>query len=157
MFLNFWLHPELRRYTGINLTGLFSHKLTHSSGQKPGRKKTKVLWETWNWCAMGLSPSPYQATQSSQRAKWLALGNRNDESNVFRWQQVILNLPGDSRYDPTQPWMYKIRKDGVLAANVHLYVDDKRETGPTEDDAWRATSVKAKTAAYYRLQDATRK
>ncbi|KAL7565578.1 hypothetical protein ACA910_014290 [Epithemia clementina (nom. ined.)] len=27
VFLNFWLHPELRRYAGIKLTGLFPDKL----------------------------------------------------------------------------------------------------------------------------------
>ncbi|KAL7574377.1 hypothetical protein ACA910_008478 [Epithemia clementina (nom. ined.)] len=61
MFLNFWLHPELRMYAGIDLTGLFPEELIFS--------KRKVLWQAWNRCAMGLSPSPYQATQTAQRVK----------------------------------------------------------------------------------------
>ncbi|KAL7572468.1 hypothetical protein ACA910_000296 [Epithemia clementina (nom. ined.)] len=106
---------------------------------------------------MGLSPSSYEATQSAQCIKRLALGNREDPLNVFRWKKVVFTLPGNECYDPTRPWVYRVRKDGVLAADVHPYMDDMRETGPTEEDAWKAASKIAKTAAYFGLQDAARK
>ncbi|KAL7575469.1 hypothetical protein ACA910_007367 [Epithemia clementina (nom. ined.)] len=154
MFLNFWLHPELRKYAGIDLTGLFPEEVNRKSS---ARNKRKVLWETWNRCAMGLSPSPYQATQLAHRVKFLAMGNREDPTNVFRWDRILLNLPRDDRYDPTQPWVSKVRVDGVLAADVYPYVDDMQETGPTDKDAWQAASKIAKAAAYYGLQDAARK
>ncbi|KAL7576144.1 hypothetical protein ACA910_004804 [Epithemia clementina (nom. ined.)] len=157
MFLNFWLHPELRKYTGIDLTGIFKEELLHPLSEEKHCKKQRMLWETWNRCAMGLLPSPYQATQSAQRVKRLALGDRDDPLNVFRWSKVVLNLPGNEGYDPTRPWVYRVRKDGVIAADVHPYVDDMRETGPTEEDAWKAASKIAKTAAYFGLQDAARK
>ena len=151
MFLNFWLHPELRQYTGIDLTGVFQEE-SHREGEA-----RKVLWEAWNRCAMGMGPSPYQTTQGAQRVKELTLGNRMDSSNVFRWCRVALNLPGDEGYDPSCSPVRKLRGDGVLAADVHPYVDDLRETAPTEEESWCASSRVAKMAAYYGLQDAARK
>ncbi|KAL7564983.1 hypothetical protein ACA910_011950 [Epithemia clementina (nom. ined.)] len=106
---------------------------------------------------MGLSPSPYQATQSAQRVKHPAFGDRHDPSNMFCWKNGVLNLPGDPSYNPTQPWVYRVRDDGTLAADVHPYIDDMRETGPNESEARTAASKIAKTAAYYGLQDAARK
>ncbi|KAL7568702.1 hypothetical protein ACA910_021697 [Epithemia clementina (nom. ined.)] len=106
---------------------------------------------------MGLTTSPYQATQAVQRMKCLALGNRLDHKNVFRWQRVELNLPGDVNYDPTVSWIRKVWEDGTLAADVHAYVDDLRETASTESEAWEAASRLAKTASFCGLQDAARK
>ncbi|KAL7573759.1 hypothetical protein ACA910_007790 [Epithemia clementina (nom. ined.)] len=70
---------------------------------------------------------------------------------------VILNLPGDSTYNPACQWVYKVRKGGEIASNVHAYVDNMRETGSTEEEAWKAASHTAKAAAFYGLQDAARK
>ena len=133
MFHNFWLHPDLQKYCGIDLSGLFPEEV---SSRQDGR-----LWEAWTRCAMGLRPSPYQAVQTGLQLKQLALGDRRDVSNVFRWAKVRLNLPGSTGYDPTLPWVSKVRKDGLtLAADVHQFVDDLRETGPTEEETWRAGS-----------------
>ena len=150
MFLNFWLHPDLRAYTGIDITELFPDELK----AKFGRTR---LWEAWSRCAMGLTTSPYQATQNAQRVKRLIFGDRLDPTNIFGWADVRLNLPGDSDYDPSLPWIRKIRGNGDIAADVHPYVDDLRETAPTEEEAWLAASKMAKGAAYYGLQDAARK
>ncbi|KAL7568332.1 hypothetical protein ACA910_018465 [Epithemia clementina (nom. ined.)] len=157
MLLNFWLHPELRKYAGIDLTSLFLEELEEGShNQSPGRRR-KLLWEAWTRCAMGLTTSLFQATQAAQRMKRLALGNRFMETNVFRWKTVHLNLPGDRGYVPSEPWVSKRRADGTLAADVHVYVDDLRETAATSEEAWLAASRMAKTAAFYGLQDAARK
>ncbi|KAL7574690.1 hypothetical protein ACA910_003033 [Epithemia clementina (nom. ined.)] len=128
MFLNFWLHPELQKYAGIDLTSLFPEELPQDGSKR-------CLWEAWNRCAMGLSPSPYQATQSSQRIKVLAIGNRHDLSNVFRWDKTVMNLPGSTHFQPHKPWIFKVRRDGTIAVDVHPYVDDMRETAPTEESA----------------------
>ncbi|KAL7559218.1 hypothetical protein ACA910_013109 [Epithemia clementina (nom. ined.)] len=106
---------------------------------------------------MGLSPSPYQATQLGQRMKVLALGDCHDLLNVFRWDKVVMNLPGSAHYQPHKPWILKTRRDGTIAADVHPYVDDMRETAPTEESAWEAASKIAKTAAFFGLQDAAQK
>ena len=151
MFLNFWLHPELREYTGIDLTGLFQDELKTFEGGRP------AVWEAWNRCAMGMGPSPYQSTQGAQRVRELTLGCRKDPTNVFRWSKVSLNLPGDWDYDPSLSPVRKLRTDGVMAADIHPYVDDLRETAATEEESWKASSCVAKSASYYGLQDAARK
>ncbi|KAL7570893.1 hypothetical protein ACA910_018953 [Epithemia clementina (nom. ined.)] len=158
MFLNFWLHPELRSYAGIYSSSLCSEELSKGDrGENALKRPRKTLWEAWNRCAMGLTTSPYQATQAAQRIKQLALGCRLDPQNVFRWHKVILNLPGDKTYNPSLAWVRRVCKDGTLVADVHPYVDDLRETAPTEQEAWKAASRMAKTAAYFGLQDAARK
>jgi hypothetical protein len=45
---------------------------------------------------------------------------------------VVFNLPGSKGYRADLPWVMKIRWDGELAAEVFVYVDDGRATGPTE-------------------------
>ncbi|KAL7572643.1 hypothetical protein ACA910_010392 [Epithemia clementina (nom. ined.)] len=157
MFLNFWLHPDLWRYYGIDLTGLFVEELKITGVSNNLRPRSKTIWETWNRCAMGLSPSPYQATQSVQRVKRLALGDRHDPTNVFWWNRVLVNLPGNPDYDSDSPWVYRVRKEDSLAADMHPYVDNMRETGPTKKEAWAAASKMAKTLSYFGLQDAARK
>jgi hypothetical protein len=112
---------------------------------------------TWTRCAMGLKPSPYFAVQQNTRAKRHMLGDPEDESNVFRWDRVIVNLPGSEWYDPSKPLIYKVRVDGTIAAEIVGYVDDNRVTSSTEEEAWLASSRVAKSAAWLGLQDAARK
>ena len=106
---------------------------------------------------MGLRTSPYQAVQTGLQLKHIALGERKDLNNVFRWETVRLNLPGDPEYDPALPWVSKVREDGSIAADLHQYADDSRVTALTKEEAWLASSKVAKTAAYYGCQDAPMK
>eukprot|EP00978_Attheya_sp_CCMP212_P026662 scaffold88179_cov67-Attheya_sp.AAC.1 len=85
------------------------------------------------------------------------LGYPNLDDNVFRWDRVIVNLPGNPRYDPSKPLIYKVRCDGTIAAEIVGYVDNNRVTSSTEEEAWRASSKVAKTASWLGLQDAARK
>jgi hypothetical protein len=79
MFLNFWLHPDLQRYTGVDLTALFPEEV---------RGDKKAVWEAWTRCAMGLTTSPYTTVQCAKRIKHLILGDPTDSANVFRWDTV---------------------------------------------------------------------
>ena len=151
MFLNFWIHPEIRSYTGVDLTTLFPEELDAKDGSK------KCLWEAWTRCAMGVTVSPYQTTQCTQRVKRIVFGCRFNDDNIFRWTDVRLNLPGNDDYDPSKPWICKVREDGKIAVDVHSYVDDLRGTAPSEEEAWQASSAMAKGSAYFGLQDAARK
>jgi hypothetical protein len=54
----------------------------------------------WSRPAMGITSSPYDAVQGSLRLKRKVLGDRHDESNVFRWSHVVENLPGLHSYAP---------------------------------------------------------
>jgi hypothetical protein len=90
---------------------------------------------------MGLRTSPYQAVQGMLWAMERVFGVKNKNANVFAWQHMRMNLPGDPEYDPTLPWVFKSKSDGSLAADVHVYVDDIRCNGQTEVECWRASCV----------------
>ena len=86
-----------------------------------------------------------------------ALGDRLDPKNPFQWKKVVENYPGTQDYNPTLPWIRKVREDGLTAADLHDYVDDLRVTAPTEDVAWECSSQIGKEATHKGLQDALRK
>jgi hypothetical protein len=124
MFLNFILHKSVRVHAGVHLA---SHFPLAGGG---------TLWETWQWAAIGLKSSPYQACQAMGFAEEVIQRNRRDSKNVFPWDKVQMNLPGSSEYDPSLPWVSKVRKcDGRIAADAVTFVDDRHPLGPTSKDA----------------------
>eukprot|EP00978_Attheya_sp_CCMP212_P029827 scaffold107351_cov30-Attheya_sp.AAC.1 len=146
-FLNNLINKELRAYyCGIDVDVLMEGEVGY----------VKCSY-TWTRCAMGLKPSPYFACQKNIRAKRYMLGDPEDDDNVFNWDNVIVNLPGNGKYDPSMPLIYKVRKDGTIAADIVCYVDDNRVTAVSEEDAWRSSSRVAKSASWLGLQDAARK
>jgi hypothetical protein len=150
MFYNWWLHEDLRPYCGIDMT--------HQYPEEARLRPDSVLWNVFTRPAMGLRPSPYQSVQGCLRAKRLMLGDRKESGNVFKWDYVDLNQPGDADYQPGDPWISKRRdEDGLIAADIHSYVDDNRETAPTAEMAWLASSRVAKMCSWLGLQDAARK
>jgi hypothetical protein len=148
MFLNFILHESVQALCGVDLTLYFPEGVPEG---------TSVLWEKWTRCAMGLRPSPYQACQGMMWALEVIFGDRHDACNVFRYERVELNLPGSAQYNPSRPWVYKVRQDGVIAADAHCYVDDVRATGPSEKECWQASQRVSTVLASLGIQDATRK
>jgi hypothetical protein len=147
MFLNFVLHESLRELAGVDIT--------HYRGENESQEG--LCWERWSRCAMGLKPSPYQTTQAMLFAEDAMRGDSDAPDNVFRWDSVRMNLPGSEEYDPSKPWVYKIRKDGTPAADFFFYVDDNRTTGNTEKEAWQAARRVASVCSYLGIQDAARK
>ncbi|KAL7579543.1 hypothetical protein ACA910_007918 [Epithemia clementina (nom. ined.)] len=142
MFLNFWLHPELEQYSGMDLTPLYR------------RRHDGSLWiETWSRCLMGQSPSPFVTTQQTRRLKRLILRDAQDHSNVFQWDYVKLNLPGTPAYQPGEPWISKQCNDGCLASDAHDYVDDLHGTAATMEEAWQEGARIAKTKAFKMLHE----
>jgi hypothetical protein len=89
MFSNYWLHLELRKYSGVDLTPIYGH---NSDGS--------LCIEAWTRLPQGERPSPYLAVQQGHRLKRKFYGNRLDDENVFRWDHVELNLPGSETYKP---------------------------------------------------------
>jgi hypothetical protein len=118
MFLNFWLHDELQRYCGVDLTTLFPDEVADS-----GRAR---LWETWTRPPMGLKPSPYQAAQGALVAKRVELGDPASAGNVFQWSHLDLNLPGSPTNRTGTHWISKRWLDGSITIDVHSYVDNER-------------------------------
>jgi hypothetical protein len=164
MFLNFILGKKLRPYSGVDVTHIRTTKadLQHFEPEPltdiPDWEKERLrAWERWgrNW--MGMIDSPGRSVQLIIVAKELVLGDRRREDNPFRWFGVILNLPATPRYRPAMPWVYKSRRDGLIANDCFLYVDDNKMTGPTALDCWRGASRFSSGLTHLGIQDAKRK
>jgi hypothetical protein len=147
MFLNFVMQESLRKLCGVDVS-------LYTPGNEDGKYS---IWLRWSRNAMGVQNSPYLSVQSMAWHHEFVIGDRHDDNNIFRWERVILNLPGQKNYDPTRPWVYKIRKDGTLSADLLSYVDDERTTGPTEAECWNASQWVSSKSAYSGIQDAARK
>ena len=105
---------------------------------------------------MGLTDSPYRSLQLIIKAKHVAYDNHLKTSNPFGWSKVVLNLPGSNQYDPSLPWVMKVRHDGHLACEVYIYVDG-RVTGWCRVECWRAARRFCATCNHLGIQDAARK
>ena len=148
MFLNFILHEDIRKLCGVDLTELFPDE-EPNHGEK--------VAERWSRPAMGLRPSPYTSVKGILWADEVIKGDPGNLVNVFRWTRVRLNLPGSERYDPSLPWVSKVRDDDTLAADLFIYIDDLHPTGPTEEETWWASQRTSSVLAWLGLQDAARK
>ena len=88
----------------------------------------------------------------------VVVGDRKEKSNPFRCNCVKLNLPGDSKYDPTMPRVYKWDENtNSLACECKFFCDDFRIIGPNAKATRAATHRLETTMAYLGIQDATRK
>ena len=148
MFHNFMLNKQLREYCGLDMSNYSSFE-QNSIGKR--------VWLRWNRLAMGLRSSPFSAVQGMMIAREVILGDRLEESNVFRWDRVRTNLPGTDSYTPSLAWCTKVRKNGDVAADVFIYVDDIRCSAPTQEEAWRGSQRTSSVLGYLGLQDAARK
>jgi hypothetical protein len=157
MFLNFQLHEEMQKYTGVDARDLLNDTEARDWMQKFSDQSEDEVMFTWDRPAMGLTSSPYQAVQTVTRAKRLMLGDPASSTNPFRWDKVVINAPGSQDYNPRLPWIFKVRADGLIAADMHTYIDDNRVTANDAEEAWRASSQIAKTCSSLGMQDAARK
>ena len=76
MFLNFQLHLELQKYTGVDGSDLCHDEEAMAWFKEKGYDATRGIVLTWDRCAMGLAPSPYQAVQTGTRGKRVILGTK---------------------------------------------------------------------------------
>jgi len=127
MFLNFVLHEDVKKVAGVDLSLYFPDELIE------GRR---VLWERWTRCGMGFRSSPYNTIQAFLFAEEQIRGNPWDLGNVLHCDAIRLNLPGSLRYEPSQPWVSKVRsQDGLTACDFIIYVDDIRSSGNSREDS----------------------
>ena len=149
MFLNFMLDKELRPFAGVDLTRLFP------SERKDGQGR---VWENWTRMLMGYKPSPYITTREMCRQLPFLMGDRHDESNIFRWTKVVMNLPGSLEYDPARPRVYRVREDlSTIAADLFIYIDNVRNTATSERDCWEGGHQVCCRMTWLGIQDAARK
>jgi hypothetical protein len=60
---------------------------------------------------MGFQPSPYVTVQNIAWLEDAIKGDRLDINIVFRWDVLVLNLPGITHFDPSRPWVFKLRSE----------------------------------------------
>ena len=71
---------------------------------------------------------------------------------------MVLNLSGSRTYDPSLPWVCKIRmSDGKVAADLFIYCDDGRVTAPNKLEAKLATRQATSRLNHLGIQEAARK
>ena len=89
---------------------------------------------------MGFQFSPYLCTQAFGWSEDFILGEPGDqENNPLAWKDVVLNLPGSGSYSPTNPWVYRRKFDGSLAACFGTYIDDIK-TGDNSEGGCQNTT-----------------
>jgi hypothetical protein len=107
---------------------------------------------------MGLTSSPFQAVQGMAYAEEVILGDRKDPEKSFQWDWVRMNLQGQVGYDPSKPWVSKIREEnGRIAGDMFSFVDDLRPMSTSKEEAWKAARRIGATLGFLGLQDASRK
>ena len=144
MFLNFPLDINMRKFCGVDLSWM----------QEDG----KTLWKCWNRMAMGMKPSPFMTIRLLMWMMEIVVGDRSERQNPFRWDYVVLNLPGTVTYDPSKPRVYKWNTQSqTIACDCKFFCDDFRVIGPNEALTKRATHKLETTMSYLGIQDATRK
>jgi len=149
MFHNFVLHERVQKVAGIDITPFFPDEVAEEG---------KVKWLRWVRSAMGLRNSPYNAIQGVLFAEEVIKGNPLDSQNVFRWDVLDFNMPGDPNYEPGRPWLSKMRsEDRALACDMIVYVDDMRSGGNGWTEARLVNRTIAMRLNYLGLQEAARK
>ncbi len=154
-FHNFIMHQTLQLYAGVDLTAYFPDEVTD---RVQGKRTKRTLWVRWTRCGMGFKISPYNSGQAMLFAEEVIRGDPTDASNIFYFDRVVINIPGQPDYQPSLPWLYKFRaKDQKFACDFFVYVDDVRSTGSSYDECWTASRAVASRYNYLGLQDAARK
>ncbi len=118
MFLNFELHLNTRKFVRVDV-----RPLALESGDRG------LNWLGWTKNLMGFKSSPFNSVKMYRICEEVVRGNRHDLNNAFQWDHVRLNLPGSREYNPSEGWLTKRRKDGSLASDFVVFVDDKRVAG----------------------------
>jgi hypothetical protein len=144
MFLNFPLDLSIRAYCGVDLTWI--------------KDSDQTVWECWQRMAMGLRSSPWVTTRLVAWMVEFVIGDKACPQNPFRWDRIVLNLPGDPDYNPSMPRVYKWNDlHKAIASGLYCFMDDFRLAGPTEDLTKRCTHRLESRMSYLGIQDATRK
>ena len=146
MFLNFELHPMVRKFAGVDVGPLGFTK-----------EECASRWLCWVKNLMGFKPSPYNSIKMNLIAEEVIRGDRHDIANAFQWERVVLNLPGTDTYDPGKAWIVKVREDGTIASDFATFVDDQRLAASGSKRMTEAGHALSSREAYLGIQDALRK
>jgi hypothetical protein len=75
MFLNFQLHQDMQKYTGVDGSDLLKDPEAVDWFRAQGWDTSRGVFLTWDRPAMGLTCSPYQSVQMGTRGKRVILGD----------------------------------------------------------------------------------
>ncbi len=106
---------------------------------------------------MGYRPSPYAAVRTFYHAEEFIIGDTNCRSNPFRWDDIVLNMPG-GEFNPTKARV--VRWDAVnkrVATDMLIYMDDLKVIAQTLELTWGATRRCQSRLQYQGIQDNPRK
>ena len=155
MFLNYMIDENLRPFMGIDVTECLNDD--DDKGHKM-KARGKRVWYRWDRCMMGFKPCPYNSIKACSFSEDVIRGDMKQSDSPFHWDVIVLNLPGNTNYNPLFPWVYKWNsKFKCVAGEIFIYVDDIRPTGR---DSKHCTQVMRRTASYSNYlgqQDAARK
>ena len=156
MFLNFPLHQSLQNYSGVDITPFRKELLEQLPEIKwPEKNKNFAKW-TRDW--MGFAPSPEWSCRYYYFAEEFIRGFEKAHDNPLRWDEVVLNLPGDPTYNPALPFVFKWNKlVQRIAGDLKAYVDDLRAIGWSKEHAWKIARLAASRLQFLGIQDAGRK
>ena len=137
MFLNFPMPTRLQSYLGVRTEAVVP-VINQLKGPMSWRKVILTVKEVWTRMLMGFRPSPYNSVKHYYHAEEFIIGDHAELDNPFRWDRVILNLTGQSLFDPRVPWVYKKddARDCIAGAAV-TFVDDSRASGKDAEHAWQ--------------------
>ena len=134
MFNNFNIHVALQPFSGIDLTQFRGLLEQHYPEQRPFQKR--ILYK-WSRACMGLKPSPYWSARCYYLMEEFMMGDHRSRTNAFRWDDIVLNLPGDPTFNPSQPFVFKWDSTTkLIAASIRAYVDDLRIVAANRELAW---------------------
>ncbi len=146
MFLNFQLHSDTMKYTGIDIGPLEFTREEYAS-----------RWVCWNRNLMGFRPSPYNYIRMFLIGEEVIRGDRHDPSNPLQWNCILLNLPGTRKYNPSIAWILKRCTDGSLASYFVTFIDNLRLAAQGPERVKELGHTVSTKQAYLGIQDALRK
>jgi hypothetical protein len=126
MFLNFMPEERRTRLAGVDLMHYVS------KGDLPVEGRRHLI--RWNICLMRGNFLSYQTGKCMGHAKNAIMGDPQACLNVFQWKELRLDLSGVEGYGPSLSWAAKVREDGRVTADLFIYMDGMRPTGPDTEE-----------------------
>jgi hypothetical protein len=124
MFPNFPMDPKLRPHAGVDLRSL-SHCLKNYETPISDEES-----ERWERLFMGMATSLYIAIRMYYVAEEFCRGPTSAKDNPMGYDEVRLNLPGSSDYNPSLPRVMKWNQAAkAISGDVVTFVDDLRASG----------------------------
>jgi hypothetical protein len=152
MFPNFPMDPKLRPHSGVDLRSL-SNCLNNYKTPISDEES-----ERWEQLFMGMDPSPYIAIRMYYVAEEFCRGPASSKDNPMGYDEVRLNLPESSDYNPSLPRVMKWNQAAkAIAGDVVTFVDDLRASGHSVDNSWQVSCQLGSWLQYLGIQDAPRK